>query len=432
MRYPAWFPGGAGSGTGEGPFGSLRRSEIRTLRLHLISAAMGGVATGVVLNHEYIAANGLHASALQVTALTMLWPVSNVLAVFITHWLDSHGRYDRAVLLSGLLLRLPIALMAFSSSVDLMLLLLIPFFASNSIVGPAQNAIIRRKYRESERMRLFGWWYSTLTLFSLPMAMLVGTLLDADFQTYRILFAAEAAFGAAQAVFLSVMGRGAGSGLEEKSTGRGAAHFFGSLWRIFRRDREYALFEIYFFVYGLAYLMLLPVIPFFATERLHLDYEQYATAKGVIGQLGILLLSPLLGARLRRVRPFRFTGLACAVLVAYPLLLAVGDLMPDLGSLFFHLAFFIFAFGMAGVSMSWNMSSLHFAPHGQEATYQGMHVTLTALRGCIAPVLGTVLLHFGGYLEAFVTSSALFLLAAVLFLGRHRRAERSATGSGAR
>jgi MFS family permease len=390
----------------------------------MLSAVLGGVATGVVLNHEYIAANGLHAAAWQVTALTMLWPVSNVLAVFITHWLDSHGRYDRAVLYAGLLMRLPIALMAFSSSVDLMLLLLIPFFASNSIVGPAQNAILQRKYRESERTRLFGWWYSTLTLFSLPMAMLVGVLLDADFQTYRILFVTEAVFGAGQAVFLSVMGRGVRSDLVEKSTGQGAAHFFGSLWRIFRHDREYALFETYFFLYGMAYLMLLPVIPFFATDRLHLDYEQYAMAKGVVGQIGILLLSPFLGVRLRRIRPFRFTGMACMVLVFYPLALVMGDILPGLGSFFFYLAFLIFAFGMAGVSMSWNMSSMHFAPRGQEATYQGLHVTLTALRGCIAPVLGTVLLHFGGYVEAFITSSGLFLLAALLFLGRHRRRER--------
>jgi len=385
----------------------------------MLSAVLGGISAGVILNHEYIAVNGLHAAAWQITALTMLWPVSNVLAVFITHWLDSHGRYDRAVLYAGLLMRLPIALMAFSSSVNLMLLLLFPFFASNSILGPAQNAVIKRRYREHHRARLFGWWYSTLTLFSLPMAMFVGILLDADFQYYRLLFILEAAFGAGQAVILSFMARGVGSDLEVKSTGQGPAHFFGSLWKVFRHDREFALFEIYFFLYGVAYLMLLPVIPFFATDRLHLDYEQYAMANGVVGQLGILFLSPFLGVRMSRINPFRFTGLACLVLVFFPLVLSLADRFPDQGSFYVYIAFLIFAFGMAGVSMSWNMSTLYFAPHGQEATYQGLHITLTALRGCVGPVMGSVLMQVGGYSETFFASSGLFLLAGVLFLARH-------------
>jgi MFS family permease len=430
MQFPAWFPAGSGKRGERGPFGSLLRSETRALRLHLLSAVLGGISTGVILNHEYIAVNGLHASTWQITALTMLWPVSNVLAVFITHWLDSHGRYDRAVLYAGLLLRLPIALMAFSSSVNLMLLLLFPFFASNSILGPAQNAVIKRRYRELHRARLFGWWYSTLTLFSLPMAIFVGVLLDADFQYYRLLFVLEAVFGAGQAVVLSIMARGVGSGLEEKSTGQGPAHFFGSLWRVFRHDREFALFEVYFFLYGVAYLMLLPVIPFFATDRLHLDYKEYAMANGVVGQLGILLLSPFLGLRLSRINPFRFTGMACMVLVFFPLALSLGDRYPEQGSFFFYLAFLIFAFGMAGVSMSWNLSTMHFAPHGQEATYQGLHITLTALRGCIGPVMGSILMHVGGYQEAFLTSSGLFLLAGVLFLARHGKPDPQSSAPG--
>jgi hypothetical protein len=429
MQFPAFFPVCHGKQGGRGPFGSLLRSETRALRLHLFSAVLGGISTGVILNHEYIAVNGLHASAWQITALTMLWPISNILAVFITHWLDSHGRYDRAVLYAGLLMRLPIALMAFSSSVNLMLLLLFPFFASNSIMGPAQNAVIKRRYRELHRDRLFGWWYSTLTLFSLPVAMLAGVLLDADFQYYRLLFVLEAVFAAGQAVVLSVMARGVDSSLLEKSTGQGVGHFLGSLWRVFRHDREFALFEVYFFLYGLAYLMLLPVIPFFATDRLRLDYREYAIAIGVVGQLGILLLSPFLGVRLSRIHPFRFTGLSCMVLVFFPLALSLGDRFPDQGSLCFNIAFLIFAFGMAGVSMSWNLSTMHFAPLGQEATYQGLHITLTALRGCIGPVMGSVLMHFGGYLETFLASSGLFLLAAILFLGRHRKRNREAEAS---
>ncbi len=401
-------------------FRPLGEGERKSFKLHLASAIFGGVAMGLVINHEYIAVNGLNASHLQITALTMLWPVSNMLAVFINHWLSRRGRYDRAVLIFGVLSRLPVALMFFSSNVNLMLVLLLLYFASNSVILPAQNAIMKKRYTRSNRARLFGWWTSIFTLFSLPVAMLAGILLDLDFQYYRILFVVEALCGAGQAVFLSIMARGMESEAVEKPAGRGSVHFLRSLWIVFREDRDFAWFEIYFFLYGIAFLMLLPVIPFFATDKLGLDYEQYAMAKGVIGQIGVLLLSPFLGVRLEKLHPFRFTGLVCLLLAFYPLSLAFGNWLPEQGILFFYIAYAIFAVGMAGVRMSWNISSMHFAPPGQEATYQGLHITMTALRACFAPILGSVLLHFWGFSEAFLVSSGFFALSGILFLRRYR------------
>ena len=403
-------------------FRPLGRDEQRVFKLHLLSAILGGVSVGVVINHEYIAVNGLNATHWQITVLTMLWPVSNLLAVFINHWLDSRGRYDRAVLLFGVISRLPVALMFFSSNVNMMLLLLFFFFASNSVIIPAQNSIMKKRYTHNNRARLFGWWTSTLTLFSLPMAIFAGVLLDMNFQYYRILFVVEAVFGAGQAVFLSIMARGMESAVKEKSTGRGYAHFFRSLWEIFKKDKEFALFEIYFFIYGIAFLMILPVIPFFATDRLGLDYQQYATAKGVIGQMGILLLSPVMGVRLEKLHPFRFTGIVCLLLAFYPLSMAFGNWIPDAGTILFYVAYGFFAVGMAGVTISWNISSLHFAPPGQEATYQGLHITLTALRASFSPILGSLLLKIAGFSEAFLFSSGLFALSGILFIRRYRKA----------
>lgn len=402
-------------------FRPLEGDQAGCFRKHLLSAVAGGISMGVVLNHEYIAVNGLGASPWQVTALTMMWPVSNILSVFINHWLDSRGRWDRAVLLFGVITRLPVMLMFFSSSVNLMLLLLLFFFASNSVILPAQNSIIKKRYSDSQRARLYGWWISTFTLFSLPVAMLAGALLDMDFQYYRILFVVEGVFGAGQAVFLSLMARGMRSDVAEREEGRGSGHFLRSLWNVFRKDRDFAWFEIYFFLYGIAFLMILPVIPFFATERLKLDYEQYAMAKGVIGQLGILFLSPMLGVRLERLHPFRFTGVVCIILAFYPLSMALGSWFPSAGTFLFYLAFAIYALGMAGIKISWDISSLQFAPPGQEATYQGLHVTMTALRASFAPILGSLLLYFGGYAQAFLVSSAFFALAGVLFLRRYSR-----------
>ena len=57
--------------------------EASCFRMHLLSAVAGGISMGVVINHEYIAVNGLGASPWQVTALTMIWPVSNFLSCLL-------------------------------------------------------------------------------------------------------------------------------------------------------------------------------------------------------------------------------------------------------------------------------------------------------------------------------------------------------------
>lgn len=370
-----------------------------------------------MLNSEYITANGLRASAWQITLLVMIWPLSNFLSVLINSLVERSGRFERAVFLAGLL-RLPIALMYFSSSVNVLLLLLGLFSAADSVIVPVLNNILREKYSEGRRGFLFGWAVSFFTFFSLPAAILVGRLLDLDFGVYRILFIVMAVAGFAHAMVFARMAKGLRS-----APGPAGEGVFRRLLRVFSSDREFAVFEAFFMIYGFAFMMVLPAIPLFARDVLGLRYEQYAMAKGVLAQIGLLLLSPFMGVRVERLHPFRFTGLVCVVLAFYPLLLGAACFFPGSGTLFFYGAFAVYSVAMAGINISWNMSSLHFAPPGQAATYQGLHLTLTAARGVMAPILGNAILLFAGYKSVFLASGGLFMLAGLLYLRRDSNKE---------
>jgi len=388
--------------------------EGRTFRLHLLSTLAAAAVSAVTLNSEYIAANGLHASAWQITLLVMVWPASNFLSVFINSFIERRGCYSKAVIAAGLL-RLPAAAMFLSSDVNVLLALVACFSAADSVMVPVLNTILREKYAEGRRGILFGWAVSVFTFFSLPAALMAGRLLDADFSTYRILFLVMAAAGFAHAAVMARMV----SGVSTRSPSDGAG-LLRSLFRVFARDRRFAVFEACFMVYGFAFMMILPAIPFFARDVLHLRYEQYAFAKGVLAQLGILLLSPFMGISVEKLHPFRFTGLICLVLAAYPFLIAMGGVVRQAGIPLFYSAFAVYSVAMAGINVSWNMSSLHFSPHGQAATYQGLHLTLTAARGLVAPLLGNLVLMYFGLTSTFLVSAGLFALAGLLFL-RHDR-----------
>lgn len=395
----------------------MKPGEKRAFKLHMMAQGLGAVASGVVLNHDYIAGNGLGASVAQITILAMIWPVSNLFSVLASHWLDSTNSHFRAMLV-GAVMRLSMVLMLFSSSVNTMLLLLLLFFGSNSVVIPGQNAAFRHRYRKGNRGVLFGWGMSLFNLVSLPASILAGALLDADFSFYRWLFVAEGVFGAGQALFFARMVRGLANTTQTQTASMG--EMLKGLKAIFKADREFVLFEAFFMLYGFGFMGIQPAIPFFARDVLHLTYEQYATAKGVLGQLGLVLLGPLLGAGLDRIRPFRFTGAMCLVLTGYPLLLVASSLVPARGVVLFYGAWLMYTAGMAGVQISWSMSSMHFAPEGKAATYQGFHVTATAIRGFIAPLLGSAVMQVASYTANFAMSAGFFLAAGVLFL-RHSR-----------
>ena len=396
----------------------LNSDEKSAFKLHLASQVLGAVAAGVLMNHDYIATNGLGASVVQITLLAMIWPVSNLFSVLVSHFVDSTNRHSTAIFI-GAALRLPVALMFFSSNVNVMLILLFLYFGSNSLVIPGQNAVMRSRYREGHRGQLFGWAMSVLNLFALPAAMLVGALLDADFIFYKWLFVAEGVMGCGQAVVMGFMARGMTDPVATAKSSLG--DFFKSLKEVLKTDREFMLFEAFFMTYGFGYMCIPPAIPFYSQEVLGLTYEQYAMAKGVLGQMGLLVLAPYLGSKMDKLHPFRFTGVVCLILAGFPLLLVASSLAPQMGIPLFYMAWIAFAIGIAGVTLSWNMSSMFFAPEGRTATYQGLHVTATAFRGFLAPVLGSVVMSYLGYTANFLLSFIFFTAAGVLFLLHYRK-----------
>ncbi len=396
----------------------LNSDEKSAFKLHLASQVLGAVAAGVLMNHDYIATNGLGASVVQITLLAMIWPVSNLFSVLVSHFVDSTNRHSTAIFI-GAALRLPVALMFFSSNVNVMLILLFLYFGSNSLVIPGQNAVMRSRYREGHRGQLFGWAMSVLNLFALPAAMLVGALLDADFIFYKWLFVAEGVMGCGQAVVMGFMARGMTDPVATAKSSLG--DFFKSLKEVLKTDREFMLFEAFFMTYGFGYMCIQPAIPFYSQEVLGLTYEQYAMAKGVLGQMGLLVLAPYLGSKMDKLHPFRFTGVVCLILAGFPLLLVASSLAPQMGIPLFYMAWIAFAIGIAGVTLSWNMSSMFFAPEGRTATYQGLHVTATAFRGFLAPVLGSVVMSYLGYTANFLLSFIFFTAAGVLFLLHYRK-----------
>jgi MFS family permease len=185
---------------------------------------------------------------------------------------------------------------------------------------------------------------------------------------------------------------------------------------VLKHNRDFARFEFNFFLYGIGYMVVLPAIPKYLVEYLHMDYTHTFLGKVILAQLGVLLLSPLAGKMYDRKNPAFFTFISFGLLSSYPLLLLTSSLVLGTGweDAIAYAAFLIFGIAMAGVNMAWNISSIYFAGNRDVSMYQSVHVTLTGLRGLFAPFLGYGLLKLVDVRAPFVLAFGLQVTASVL------------------
>jgi len=437
---------------------ALSGAERVLLRLHLISAALSGVAIGCIHLADATLAKTLHGSALQVTAIHLTVGLSYLGALF---WAGAmRGRRKTPFLLAFALIgRGGLSLIGLWRDPHWFILIIGLSWLTEALIVTAQVSIIRRAYRREYRDPLFGLTISVTTLLRLLTTVALGWLLDWNENLYGLYFGIAGAIGFGGVWMLTRMEQhlerwaplpGAPQVRPERIRGplpsdpvadsyrpagqpglgpalRSMRESVTLVFRILREDHAYRRFQRNFIIYGIAFLGLLPVVPLFLVHDLQLDYRQIGLAKGLMGQAGMILFPPLVGGWMARNGPVRMCTRAFGFLSLYPLLLlAAGFTLGTLRLGLVYGAFLAFGAAMAGVSLTWHMSSVHFAREEDPSSYQAVHTFLTGARACVAPLLGYFLITFGSKRLAFIFGAGLLWLAAGLMARMARSAARAA------
>jgi hypothetical protein len=96
------------------------------------------------------------------------------------------------------------------------------------------------------------------------------------------------------------------------------------------------------------------------------------------------------------------------------------DGLTDLEMFFFYACFFIFGIGMSGITISWALGSIFYAPEYEVSNYQAVHVTLTGVRGLFAPLVGYLIIRIFSIEINLVISALLFALAGLMMIKESR------------
>ncbi len=402
--------------------------EKRLLATHLAAAFLTGLCMGILFLADAIVAKTLEASALAVTTINILMGAGFLASLF---WGGAMRHRPKAPFIIGAAVvgRLALALTgAWVNTAWYVAMVGLAWFAQAMIVT-AQASIVRQAYAPERRDQLFGISISVASLARLLATVGGGWILDWNEETYRLIFVGAGVAGFGGALLLARLERQAAPQgtsaagarpyrpLQEPSWGagwRGAKESARLVLRILREDRDFRRFEGNFFIYGIAFLALMPIVPIFLVHDLQLDYARIGLARGLMVQAGVILLSPVLGRVMRATGPVRFCGSIFGVLALYPALLFLSATAAGTAQIgLVYSAFLAFGLAMAGVSLAWNLSSIHFSGEEDPSAYQAVHSVLVGLRGVSAPVLGYLVIQIGSARLGFVLTAALFALAAL-------------------
>lgn len=329
-------------------------------------------------------------------------------------------------------------------------------------VVTVRSAMWKSNYPRIERGRITARLQAVRELGLVVAALTAAVLCDRDPHAYTYVYPAAALFGLVSILALvRIHMRGEKSELRQLASPRRAsadpvprpsAGALLSPWYILRsgagvlrRDRRFATYVVAQLFVGLANQLTLAVIVVLIstdlTESAGLSGgSAYWFSTALIVALPKLFLLGTIGRwgrlfdRVGVIR-FRVVNVMCWLL---SLLFELGGALVVLGAesigpSSIAIATALFAvrgafngLGMAGGRLAWNIGHLHFAEGDDAEVYMGIHVSLTGLRGVVAPIAGMYLWKAGGW-WMWTVSIVLSVLSLLIFqsMARREEAERS-------
>lgn len=393
----------------------LTPSARYTFHYHIRAMILEGAFNGIWQLNDVVARKTLHADRLWVTLLLMAPSVSMLMAMFVGPSLEGRDKrpffLGAGILGRGLLLfvagvREPWAFVGILGSSAL----------TWAFLFPLQNAVYQSNYTPHERGRLFGIGSSVAGLLSIATALAVGRLYDWHPQSYRWVYAVAAVAGVGTCWMFSRV-RQKGLWKRARSEIRNPLRH---AWQILREDRDFRLFEVGFFSYGMGFMMMAPLIPLYLVDELKVTYSQASFCKVVLYQIMLVLTSWLWGRFSGWLHPSGIGVLSFGGLALFPLLLGLAG--TPRGA---YAAFLLFGLSMAGVEVAWVMGPIAYAGSRDSSSYMAVHTALAGLRALFGHPLGTLLLVLtGGFAVPFAVASGFFVAAcgvmAVLWVRRRR------------
>jgi MFS family permease len=291
---------------------------------------------------------------------------------------------------------------------------------ADAIRLPARNSIIQANFSPRERSRMLGILIMINAGVSIVTILLTGLLLDSDIFLYRWLFP----LGIAMMVFSNlaysrVATNPPASAAPNRFSMARPFESWGKLYDLLRADRSFLWFQIGFFLYGMAFMIVAAMYPIYFYDRFQATPTQFGYTVLILSAMN--MTAPWVGRLADKSNPIRTSALCFLVLAFTPILL-----MP--AYLLFHayIAHVVYSLALTGVFLTWNTGPIFFSGGRDSSPYVGVHATLTGLRAIVVfPIAGYIKQYSDGFIPVFALAAVLYFLGYLVMVRLERQVKAS-------
>ena len=252
-----------------------------------------------------------------------------------------------------------------------------------------RTGVWRANYPHADRARIAGNMATVQSIILAATGFVVGRALDFSSTSFVVIFPVAAAVGlVGNAVYRRVRLRGQRRLARAERDGRRQDRPSinpMSVIRVLREDHAYRRFMTWMFVFGLGNLMISAPLAIILEDRLGVSYLEGILVTTVVPLVVMPLVIPMWARLLGRRHVVEFRAIHGWSFVLASALFFVAATFESFW--LFLLASLLLGIGFAGGVLAWNLGHHDFAPAHRDGQYMGVHVTLTGIRGILAPFL---------------------------------------------
>lgn len=365
----------------------------------------------------------LNISPWMVTLMVIIKPTSALLASYWSTWIHDRPNWlIRNIVYANLLRYIPFLFIPWIDS-PLVFIACFGFYMMLSRgVIPAWMEIFKLNLENQSRSRIFAYGSALDYFFTALLPIGLGLILDDYSLSWRLLLPATAILGLASTLFLYPVRLEKKEVIPSLPPQQTPFSFkeqvllpWKNAFKILKSRPDFFAFQWGFMLGGAGLMVYQPIIPIFFVDVLNLSYTKMLLAMAVCKALGYAAASPTWVSLFHKWNIYKFSGSISLTSALFPLLI-IGS---QFHIFFIYIAYILYGVMQAGSELSWHMSGPLFAKEHESSPYSTVNILLVGIRGCFAPLLGSLLYSMTNSATALIAGTMLCLCSS-LFLFLHK------------
>ena len=272
---------------------------------------------------------------------------------------------------------------------------------------PAWMEIVKLNIEKEKREKLYAFSTSIAYFVGPVLAFIFPPILAQNTNMYKNLFFIAGVFGLLNVLILSKLPINF-KNKNFENLKKEKIQFLKPLkegFSLLKSRPDFFVFQLGYMLAGFGLMLIQPIIAIFCVDKLNISHFEFAIAILIFKDMGFVISSPIWG---RLFTKFSVLKLSAYMFVFFALFM-ITITFSVFNILWLYIAFLLYGIASSGSHLLWNLSGPIFAGNENSSKYTSINVVMTAIRGSIAPTLGSLLV-------LFIPEISIFLIGAVFCL----------------